>query len=286
MPKRVHQLGANDEVALASDIPESGGGGGAPAIVTLDFASEEYQYLVVSGRQWGPFGGSSSPLYPLLGTTVAIPVDPANPSISGYFHGYADECVKILNGERIYELPSTLSPGDALFVRFASCLDPATPILMADGAARRLGDVRVGDMVASPFGPDRVAFVNAGTGNATDIWTFGDGSVVKTIGRHRFFNCDLGEPLYLEAWNIGERALRADGAKVALAGHERVPGEAVHATLVTEKWNLYYAGGLLAGNRKSRYQGLDAPPPGAGGRDDLSRRGLWNLLPANGGDDE
>lgn len=256
MPKKVHQLGANDEVALASDIPESGGGGGAPAIVTLDFGTEENQYLVVSGRQWGPFGDSLSPLSPLRGETVAIPVDPANPSISGYFAGYASECVKILNGERIYVLPSSLSPGDALFVQFRSCLDPATPILMADGAAKRLGDVQVGDTVATPFGPDRVAFVHAGTGAATDVWTFGDGTVVKTVGRHRFYNCDLGEPLYLEAWNIGERALRADGAKVALAGHERVAGEAAHATLVTEKWNLYWAGGLLAGNRKSKWEGM------------------------------
>ena len=143
------------------------------------------------------------------------------------------------------------------------CLSPDTPILMADGTSCPLSDVRVGDRV-SCIDPqtglracDEVVRVSSGTGAATDVWTFDDGSEVRTVGRHRFWNEALGEFMYLEAWNMGESAMRSDGGKAHLVGHSRVEGTAPHMTLFTRKYNNYFAGGLLAGNRRSQRLSLE-----------------------------
>lgn len=144
-----------------------------------------------------------------------------------------------------------LTSGAYVEAAFDSCLAPDTEIMLADTSAKALEDICVGDMIMSPHGPDRVVRVSRGKGSATDEWEFEDGTVVRTIGRHRFWNCELGEPLYLEAWTIGEHARKPDGTTVALVSHRRIEGAASHSTLFTEKWNLYYAGGLLAGNRHS-----------------------------------
>lgn len=142
-----------------------------------------------------------------------------------------------------------------------SCLRPGTPVRMADGSERRIEDVRAGDLVLSvdpetgELVPDRVVAAPRGVGRAWDEWTFSDGTVVGTVGRHRFWNNDLGEFMYLEAWNEGEQALsfadasdRSGPLLVSRVNHDE---ESEHHTLFTEKYNNYFAAGLLAGNRKS-----------------------------------
>ena len=143
--------------------------------------------------------------------------------------------------------------GDAIvIVTYDTCLSPDTLILMSDGTARMISDMKAGDMIMTPFGADTVTKVSHGEGKATDVWTFDDGTVIKTIGRHRFYNCELGEPMYLEAWKIGEHALTPDGKKVALVSHLKEYKPSPHWTIFTDRYNLYYANGLLAGNRHSR----------------------------------
>jgi hypothetical protein len=142
-----------------------------------------------------------------------------------------------------------------------SCLRPGTPVRMADGTERRIEDVRVGDLVLSVdpetggLVPDRVVAAPRGVGRAWDEWTFSDGTVVGTVGRHRFWNADLGEFMYLEAWNEGEQALSfadaSDRFGPLLVSRVHHDEESEHHTLFTEKYNNYFAAGLLAGNRKS-----------------------------------
>ena len=148
--------------------------------------------------------------------------------------------------------------GDALvIVTYDTCLSPDTLILMSDGTAKMIADMNACDMVMTPFGADTVTKVSHGEGDTIDVWTFADGTVVKTIGRHRFYNCELGEPMYLEAWKIGEHALTPDGNKIALVSHAKEVKPSPHWTIFTKKYNLYYANGLLAGNRHScRYGNL------------------------------
>lgn len=162
-------------------------------------------------------------------------------------------CFSRLNGDSMVDGTTYNLSGDSILC-YASggyCLALDTLITMADGNMKMVKDIRLGDVVLTPFGPDKVVEASQGEGSAIDEWTFSNGVVVKTIGRHRFFNVELGEPMYLEAWNMGEHALDADGRKIELVKHERKEEPSPHATLFTEKWNLYYANGLLAGNRRS-----------------------------------
>ena len=165
---------------------------------------------------------------------------------------YASDCSVRLNGADVGRPESVVLEADSLLeVHFADCLHPDTPILMADGTRKRVADVRAGDRVATPFGPDEVTRTSAGRGARMDEWLFSDGTAVRTVGRHRFWNADLGEFMYLEAWNVGERAVRADGTVAELVSRRTSEGDFPHATLFTARWNVYYAGGLVAGNRKS-----------------------------------
>lgn len=45
--------------------------------------------------------------------------------------------------------------------------------------------------------------------------------------------------------------MRADGTVAELVSRRTSEGDFPHATLFTARWNVYYAGGLVAGNRKS-----------------------------------
>lgn len=147
--------------------------------------------------------------------------------------------------------------GTVVEISVGSCLEASTPITMADGAAKRVADVREGDEVLSvdpATGEKTVDTVTAtarGWKDHRDVWTFDDGATVTTVGRHRFYNVDLCEFLYLDAWVTGEGARTADGRTVRLVRHARRHGRSEYATLWTAKHNNYIAGGLLAGNRRS-----------------------------------
>ncbi len=153
--------------------------------------------------------------------------------------------------------PSWAELNGYVTVKCGACLEAETPITMADGSARRVADIREGDEVLSidpatgETTTDTVTAAARGFRDGRDVWFFDDGSTVTTVGRHRFYDVDLGEFLYLEAWNGGERARRRDGRAVRLVSHARVAGRAEYATLWTARFNNYFAGGLLAGNRRS-----------------------------------
>ena len=189
---------------------------------------------------------------------VALPIPE---SVTINYDGYASESGSAyLNGVAVQGNTVTI-PQDrnsVLVIPFVTCLSTDTLILMADGTERRLDSVKTGDNVVSTdplngqLSSDVVTEVHNGIVNALTVWEFDNGTKVKTIGRHRFWNVDLGEFMYLEAWNIGERAKCRDGGYARLVGHTRHEEvDYPYATLFTEKWNNYFANGLVAGNRRS-----------------------------------
>ena len=216
------------------------------AVLTLSIASSASdgsgQAVVIGGRTFYPSTWANRPPVVLAGAERA----------EIRYGDYASDCSVRLNGADVGRPESVVLEADSLLeVHFADCLHPDTPILMADGTRKRVADVRAGDRVATPFGPDEVTRTSAGRGARMDEWQFSDGTAVRTVGRHRFWNADLGEFMYLEAWNVGERAVRADGTVAELVSRRTSEGDFPHATLFTARWNVYYAGGLVAGNRKS-----------------------------------
>ena len=150
-----------------------------------------------------------------------------------------------------------------LQVANGSCLHPTTEIALPDFSTKQLKDIRAGDKVLSlnpktnEFEEDVVfatdAFMNK-FGDDKDIWTFSDGSTITTIHPHEFYSVDDQKFKYIANFNIGERLLKlVDGklVEVKLEKHENIVEKTPHATLFTQKNNIYFANGILTGNRNS-----------------------------------
>lgn len=140
------------------------------------------------------------------------------------------------------------------------CLTGDTLITLADGSSKRIDQLTLKDKVLS-YNPetlqleaDEITYTDS-TENKSfteyDKWTFEDGSVVKTVHRHRFYNVERQAMVYMDEWKIGEHAITIDGKKIALVGHETIVEEVRHYTIFTKNQN-YFANGLLSGNRYTK----------------------------------
>ena len=126
---------------------------------------------------------------------------------------------------------------------------------------KKLKDIKVGDKVIciNPFtlelDTDTVVECDGEMNKkhtCYDNWYFSDGTIITTIHRHRFYNVENKKFMYMEEWNIGDHGLNIDNEKIELIKHEHIEEEINHCTLFTEKYNNYFANGLLSGNRKSK----------------------------------
>ena len=152
---------------------------------------------------------------------------------------------------------------------YQTCLSPETLIDVEEidekGKKRRrrkkLKDIKVGDKVIciNPFtlelDTDIVVECDGEMNKkhtCYDNWYFSDGTIITTIHRHRFYNVENKKFMYMEEWNIGDHGLNINNEKIELIKHEHIEEEINHCTLFTEKYNNYFANGLLSGNRKSK----------------------------------
>ena len=151
----------------------------------------------------------------------------------------------------------------------AQCLTPDTLIDVEEidekGKKRRrhkkLKNIKVGDKVIciNPFtlelDTDTVVECDGEMNkkhSCYDNWYFSDETIITTIHRHRFYNVENKKFMYMEEWNIGEHGLNINNEEIELIKHEHIEEEINHCTLFTEKYNNYFANGLLSGNRKSK----------------------------------
>ena len=126
---------------------------------------------------------------------------------------------------------------------------------------KKLKDIKVGDKVIciNPFtlelDTDTVVECDGEMNKkhtCYDNWYFSDGTIITTVHRHRFYNVENNKFMYMEEWNIGDHGLNINNEKIELIKHEHIEEEINHCTLFTEKYNNYFANGLLSGNRKSK----------------------------------
>lgn len=140
------------------------------------------------------------------------------------------------------------------------CLTGDTVITMSDGISKRIDKIKVGDKVLS-YNPetgnleeDEVTYSDS-TENKQhdnfDVWIFDDGTIIKTVHRHRFYNIERNAMVYMDEWKIGEHGRRRDGVLVTLVSHENVKETVNHYTIFTKNQN-YFANGLLSGNRYTK----------------------------------
>lgn len=140
------------------------------------------------------------------------------------------------------------------------CLTGDTLINLADGTQKRIDELTLQDKVLS-YNPttqeleaDEITYVDSmenKTYTEYDIWTFSNGTIIKTVHRHRFYNVERQEMTYMDKWNIGEHAINQNGELIALVSHKNVKEKVKHYTIFTKNQN-YYANGLLSGNRYTK----------------------------------
>jgi lipoprotein len=138
-----------------------------------------------------------------------------------------------------------------------SCLTGDMLITMSDGTQKRIDSLSVGEKVLS-FNPvsmkleaDEITYSDSDENKSHteyDIWTFSDGTIVKTVHRHRLYNIDRQTMVNMDEWKIGERAYNANGVAVSLVKHENVKETVNHYTIFTKNQN-YFVNGLLSGNK-------------------------------------
>ena len=129
---------------------------------------------------------------------------------------------------------------------------------MADGTQKRLDEIEIGDSVLSldwetkDLIARKVIFTDKDENKSFtefDRWIFADGTEIKTVHRHEFYNVEKGRMAYMDEWKIGDHAYRIDGSKVALVGHENVKETVKHYKITLEGDTNYFVHGLLNGDR-------------------------------------
>lgn len=161
--------------------------------------------------------------------------------------------IKIISGSQ------TVTINVSLTNPVVDCLTGDTLITMADGTTKRIDEITYGDKVLA-INPKTGEYVATGitytdsaehkTYNHYDRFEFDDGTVITTVHRHRFFNCEDEKMIHIDMFSLGDRAYKIDGTtpKLVSAIEHYEEKETKHYTIFTEMQN-YFANGLLSGNR-------------------------------------
>lgn len=146
-----------------------------------------------------------------------------------------------------------------------TCLTGDTLITLADRTQKRIDQLTVDDKILA-YNPetmsleaDDITYTDADcnkTHTEFDIWKFSDGTEVKTVHRHRFYNVERQTMVYMDEWKIGEHAVNSKGEHIALVEHQTVKETIKHYTIFTKHQN-YFANGLLSGNRYTKVMAID-----------------------------
>lgn len=162
------------------------------------------------------------------------------------------------NNEGDYVLVSDYIQPNAIYNLVDECLTGDHLITMGDGSLKRLDEIKCGDYVRSydwstnKLVPKKVIFTDADEGKTHieyDKWTFDDGTVIKTVHRHEFYNAEAKRFKYMDEWEIGEHTYKEDGTKPALIAHETIKKTVQHYKITLEGGTNYFANGLLTGDR-------------------------------------
>lgn len=205
-------------------------------------SNDDYDYQSVSGSIENKAGTD-------LGETVTIN------NVTKYYTWTAWS-----NGSTDWQTAVERTDPSYTLVYIMNCLTCDTLILMSDGTEKRIDTLRFGEKVLS-YNPetdeleeDEVTYSDSDMHKQHDnfdMWIFDDGTIIKTVHRHRFYNVERNAMIYMDEWKIGEHARRKDGVIVTLVSHENIKETVKHYTIFTKNQN-YFANGLLSGNRYTK----------------------------------
>lgn len=263
------------EKTIELDAGGGGGGGGAKCLLFVNHSGSPYQHVQWTGKD--AEGKTHTYKVTRGSTSIELLVDDvvvasSNQGCNTMFvpvdgvltlddNGYPDESMCIVDNAHGTTRGTIDTAGHhSVSLYFQECLEQSTPITMADGTTKPVCELHDGDKVMSvnpdtmQIEEDEVCACDAGCvkqHNKADVWTFADGTSVTTVKPHQFYNVRTGRMEYIADFRIGDEVRKADGSATALTGHETRYGVTYHNTLYTKRYNNYFAGGILAGNRHS-----------------------------------
>lgn len=160
---------------------------------------------------------------------------------------------------QIKDTNGNVSPWSEELGGYWRCLTGDTLVTMSDGKKKRIRDVKKGDKVLS-VDPITGKLVECEVMESDikeikkhtcyDRWTLSDGTVIKTVHRHRFYNVEKKAYVYMDEWKIGDHFVKEDGSIVELVEHKRV-NRTVRHFAITPKLHNYFANGMLNGDRNA-----------------------------------
>ena len=168
------------------------------------------------------------------------------------YTGSGNGTVTVTSGTETLEIPVS--------IEYQVCLTGDTLITMWDKTQKPIKDIRNGEYVLSlnEKGEEVPGYVYYADGELNklgkhyDKFTFSDGTVIKVIHRHRFYNNYDKAFTHLDNFYVGDKCYKQDGTWVTLV--EKVSraeeGDIPHYTIFCNH-NTYFANGLLCGNRFS-----------------------------------
>lgn len=147
-------------------------------------------------------------------------------------------------------------------VNFWTCLTGDTLITLWGGKKKRIDEIEVGDKLLAfntdtgLLSPDPVLYCDSHqnkTHSHYDKYEFNDGTVIKVVHRHRFYNVEEQRMIHLDVFFIGDRVYKEDGTmpKLISAVNHAEEGEIRHYTIFS-KYNNYFANGILSGNSRTK----------------------------------
>ena len=203
-------------------------------------SDDDYDYQAVSGHIENKAGSN-------LGTTVTVE------NVLKYYtwtawatSGSTDWQTPVEHIEQSYDL------------YYSTCLTGDTLVTMADNSVKRLDTIELGDYVLSfdfdskMLIPRKVIYTDKNemkSHTEYDKWTFEDGTEIKTVHRHEFYNLEAQRMKYMDEWSVGEHTYKIDGTTPKLISHKIVEETVRHYKITLEGSTNYFANGLLTGDR-------------------------------------
>ena len=203
-------------------------------------SDDDYDYQAVSGHIENKAGSN-------LGTTVTVE------NVLKYYTWVA----WATPGSTYWQTPVEHTE-QSYDLYYATCLTGDTLVTMADNSVKRLDMIELGDYVLSfDFDnkiliPRKVIYTDKNemkSHTEYDKWTFEDGTEIKTVHRHEFYNLEAQRMKYMDEWSVGEHTYKIDGTTPKLISHKLVKETVRHYKITLEGSTNYFANGLLTGDR-------------------------------------
>ena len=148
------------------------------------------------------------------------------------------------------------------------CLTGDMLITLADGTQKRVDQISINDKVLAinpetkELCEDIITFTDSDSAKTHyhyHRFTFEDGTVIKTVHRHRFYNIEEQQMSHLDLFYVGDHVVKQDGTTTRLVSGEIIEEDVQHYTIFTRYQN-YFVNGILSGNRFTPYMSLGEIP--------------------------